>query len=134
MTAIMLLWLWCLSAVAVPSLVWQDFSAEPERWKNKQTEGLIVLPFARSTYELAPTPLVWEIRSVDGKAHSIRIRCDLFGDVLYESEWFVESELKGSAVIPIQGASDYDQLQCIVFDEQERQATNCYFNEHDFRC
>ena len=30
-----------LSAIAAPSLVWQGFSPEPERWKNKQTEGLI---------------------------------------------------------------------------------------------
>lgn len=121
MTTILLLWLWCLSAVASPSLVWEEYTADSERWKNKKTEGFIVLPLAPSTYELAPTPLVWEIRSVDGKAHMISIRCDLYGDVLYESEWIVESISKGSAVIPIQGASDYDQLQCFVSDEEDRQ-------------
>ena len=72
---------------------------------------------ARASFEIAPTPLVWEVRSVDGKTHLIRIRCDLYGDVLYESEWLVESVLKGSAVIPIQGASDYETLQCIVFND-----------------
>ena len=93
------IWAWCLTVMAAPSLVWLDETADPGRWKNAQTEGLIVLPFAKSTFDLAPTPLAWEIRSVNGKAHRIRIVCDVYGDVLYEGEWLVESSLSGTAVI-----------------------------------
>ena len=114
------LWTWCMTVIASPSLVWQEETANPVRWKNAKTEGFLVLPFAQSTYDLAPTPLVWEARSMDGKVHPIRIVCDLYGDVVYESEWLVESITSGSTVIPVQGASDYDQLQCTVYDEQQR--------------
>ena len=113
-------WAWFMTVMATPSLVWQDETADPGRWKNTRTEGFVVLPFAQSTFDLAPTPLVWEVRSVDGKAHLIRIVCDLYGDVMYESEWLVESIVSGSTVIPIQAPSDYDQLQCVVYDEQRR--------------
>ena len=35
---------WCLTVILAPSLVWLDETADPGRWKNAQTEGLIVLP------------------------------------------------------------------------------------------
>ena len=127
-----LIWLWglCMTVMASPSLVWQEETADPGRWKNVRTEGLVVLPFAQSTVDLAPTPVVWEVRSVDEKVHLIRIVCDLYGDVLYESEWLVESSISGSAVIPVQGASDYDRLQCTVYDEESRklQSVNAMTN------
>ena len=86
----------------------------------QKQKGSSCLPFAQSTFDLAPTPLVWEASSVDGKVHLIQIVCDVYGDVMYESEWLVESSVSGSAVIPVQGVSDYDQLQCVVYDEQKK--------------
>ena len=117
------LWCWCLSAMAAPSLVWQDYAAEPERWQNRETSGLIALPFIQSSISRGPTPFVWEVQSMNGKPQRVSIACSVRGHVLYQTEVVVETSTKGSAVIPLQGVSTYDNLTCTVKDTQKRVLT-----------
>ena len=38
-------WAWCMTVMASPSLVWQEETADPGRWKNAKTEGFLVFTF-----------------------------------------------------------------------------------------
>ena len=116
-------WLWCLTAMGAPSLVWQEYTAEPERWQNRETSGLIVLPFIQSSIAQGPTPFVWEVQSMNGKPQRVSIACSVRDHVLYQTEVVVETSTKGSAVIPLQGVSTYDNLTCTVKDTQKRVLT-----------
>ena len=113
-------WLWCLTAMGAPSLVWQEYTAEPERWKNKQTTGMIVLPLVTNAIERGPTPLFWEIQSMDGKPHRVSIECSVMEEVFYETEVLVNPRNTGSAVIPLQGVTQYDNLNCTAKDSSGR--------------